>query len=370
MLLNAIMCVWNEEDIIYSTVKHAFSQGCANVYFIDNGSTDNTIREACTAGAQLCCKFSSEEFDEEKKIMYINSAIETINKKTVHDSIWWLIIDADEFPDIDGKLTLLEFLQNLDESYRAIHGFMFNHIPTHKPYFLKNFHPIDFMPICSKTSTSKIPLLRYDKDSPHIFSCGGAHSFDVDDQDIEILEDTINIHHFQYRIKNTTKVRLEYLTVKREDGKSRIDWMDRYAQKYSNSNQSMYHCRLQNIDEFYKDNFLTNNTIDTLDYDYKNVIRWYNHNCIETYNVPENYSEKMSLAQHMFYMKNYVVALCLYHDSAELAKSKTEKMWSFLKVAECFMLTGDTTGKIILQNILPDCDEMQCRHANYILRKY
>ena len=42
MILNAVICVWNEEDIIESTVKHAFSQGCSNVFIVDNGSTDKT----------------------------------------------------------------------------------------------------------------------------------------------------------------------------------------------------------------------------------------------------------------------------------------------------------------------------------------
>ena len=46
--LYAIICTWNEEDIIASTVRHAFAQGCDKVFVVDNGSTDAT-QEGCAA---------------------------------------------------------------------------------------------------------------------------------------------------------------------------------------------------------------------------------------------------------------------------------------------------------------------------------
>ena len=35
-MLYCILCVWNEEDIIASTVRHAYAQGCDRVFIIDN----------------------------------------------------------------------------------------------------------------------------------------------------------------------------------------------------------------------------------------------------------------------------------------------------------------------------------------------
>ena len=113
MILNAILCVWNEEDVIYSTVRHAFAQGCSGVYLIDNGSSDRTIEEAERAGARHFSTFQTKYFDEIKKIAQINAAVAELNASCDDESVWWLYMDADEFPSIRSSMTMRDFLQAL-----------------------------------------------------------------------------------------------------------------------------------------------------------------------------------------------------------------------------------------------------------------
>jgi glycosyltransferase involved in cell wall biosynthesis len=207
MILNAVMCVWNEEDIIGSTVRHCFAQGCSNVFIVDNASTDRTVEVAVNAGAKLATTFKTKYFDEDKKVAHLNGTVDYINNITTDDNIWWLYLDADEFPNFDSKLTILEVLKNLDSSVRAVHGAMFDHKPTHQPYYVSNYHPADFQPICTKCSVYKIPLLRYDKNQPHLFSIGGAHDFITHGCSIPIIKNFIQIHHFPYRNPEYTLTR-------------------------------------------------------------------------------------------------------------------------------------------------------------------
>jgi glycosyltransferase involved in cell wall biosynthesis len=272
MTLNAIMCVWNEEDIIYSTVKHAFAQGCANVYVIDNGSADRTVEEAKKAGAKHFATFHSTYFDEIQKIAHVNTAVEALNASCSDDPAWWLYLDADEFPSVFTSITIADFLRKIASDCRAVQGYLHDHIPTHEPYMAHGRHPADFMPLCAKTGTAKIPLLRYDKGKEHIFSMGGAHSFAASEE-LHALHDILVIHHFQYRQPGATRNRLSLLAHKGPDGIGRLDWMDEYTQKFHGKPRSMYYERLEQLEKTYAENRLRNLVTDSLIYDYRKLAR-------------------------------------------------------------------------------------------------
>ena len=80
MMLNAVICVWNDEDIIEATIKHLFAQGCSNVFIIDNFSTDDTVKNAICAGAILADSFNSKYFDELEKIYHTPFAIDDFGR--------------------------------------------------------------------------------------------------------------------------------------------------------------------------------------------------------------------------------------------------------------------------------------------------
>ena len=373
MLLNAVMCVWNEEDIIYSTVKHAFAQGCLNVYIVDNGSSDKTIEKAKAAGATHFLTFRSKYFDEVKKVMNLNDSVEAINKSLSDQSVWWLYIDADEFPSIDTSITIIEFLKGIDADCRAVHGFMYDHIPTHAPYMEHGNHPADFMPICKKTNTSKIPLLRQDKDKKYIFSLGGAHTFHSLDE-VHILHDRLLIHHFPYRKPEDTHKRLAGLSQKKSDGSSRLDWMDNYSKEFHGKQHSMYRDRLAGLEKFYTENKFRNFITDSLIYDYKKLVRWYDplllylkYDAISEVNDVDFHIWK---ATHFFFMEQYELALCSFNDALLKARDNDIQEYLMLGMARCFLAMSDVESCLnSLRMARRSYSSEICKSATFLMEK-
>ena len=341
MLLNAVMCVWNEEDVIESTVRHAFAQGCSQVYVIDNDSTDNTARRAVEAGAKLAASFHSDTFDEVQKIAHINALVEHCNSTMEQDSTWWLFLDADEFPDVDGPLRIIDMLKTLPAEFRAVHGFLHNHIPTHPPYHTRGFHPADTMPLVKKTSIAKVPLLRYDRGKPHIVSAGGAHTFLIEGDTIPILSNMLAIHHFPYRGYSHTQKRLRTLLRKHEDGSSRIDWMDSYAREVCKEARSGYHERYENLQRTYESS--ANQALKAhIDYDFKNIPRWYPIDALPQRGRLSAEENKIANGLFFFFMERYAQALCEFNIALECGTDASRSLWLYIKVIESMLRCGDT----------------------------
>ena len=111
-----------EADVIGATVANAFAQGCDRVYLVDNDSADATVAEAVSAGAQ----FRGVVLDREVRRTPSSRHHEPRGRGRVADSgaehVWWLWLDADEFPHGPGGLTVREYLATLDRRYRIVGG--------------------------------------------------------------------------------------------------------------------------------------------------------------------------------------------------------------------------------------------------------
>ena len=363
MSMNAVMCVWNEEDIIESTVKHAFAQGCSNVFIIDNNSTDKTVDIAVNAGAILASSFDNEYFNEYEKIAHLNTVVKKYNESSDEDYTWWLYIDADEFPNIDCELRIIDFLKLLDPSIRAVHGYMFDHIPTHAPYNVTGYHPADFMQIANKTSTVKIPLIRYDKGKQHFYSASGAHTFDTCGESISIALDMLNIHHFNYRRQEDTFRRLKQLTKKNANGTSRLELFDQLAQmrKKSKNAKSMYHDRYERAKLIYNENKYKILMTDELQYSYTNLIRWYNPYDLKIINCCSQYDALLSGAIHIYFLGNIDLALCRFNDLIEMTENEKLQMLIIIKIALCLASTNKIEAMSLLQPLLK-CNDFGIRN--------
>jgi glycosyltransferase involved in cell wall biosynthesis len=343
MLFNAVMCVWNEEDVIESTVKHLFRQGCSNVFIIDNDSTDRTVETAVNAGAKLAAKFTTKDFDEDQKVTYLNATVKYVNENTQEDSVWWLYVDADEFPHIEGGL-IIDYLNVLGKDIRAVHGYHYNHMPTHQPYFVQGYHPADFQPLCVKSSTSKIPLIRYDKGNKHLFSIGGAHDFITHNDVVPVVKDILQIHHFQYRNPEYTLIRSKTLAEKRNE------WMKKFAKQLGVSDSRGYESRYNAVFKIYNEN--KNRVLKTksLSYNFKHIARWYDINS-ETKFSSSYYENSIFLAIYYFFMQEYDTALCRFNDAYVVCNDDAVKHWIMLKIAECFSYTDIETAMNIVKLI-------------------
>jgi glycosyltransferase involved in cell wall biosynthesis len=353
MLLNAILCVWNEEDIIESTVKHAFAQGCSHVYIIDNASTDRTVELAKKAGAILADSFESKYFDEIQKIAYLNTIVRNYNAQSDEDHIWWLYLDADEFPNIDCKIRLADFLASLDPSVRAVHGYLFEHLPTHPPYHVPGRHPADFMPLAVKSRTSKIPLLRYDKNTQHLYSGAGSHTFDTCGKLALVAEDMLHIHHFNYRRPEHSLGRLKRLIAKNADGTSRVDKLDGYAKLRTRSPKarSEYHDRYAHAKSLYGRNQYAILTADELPYGYGNLVRWH-----DPHEAQGEDDTALSRGIRHFFLGNYDAALCGFSDALNGMHDQKMRQLLYVKMAACISCTNKVQALALLRQIMESPD--------------
>jgi hypothetical protein len=218
----AVLGTWMEEDIVEATVRNAFAQGVEAVYLVDNASTDATVERAVAAGATVAESFDTEQYQERVRILLMNSVVERQSLTSGADHVWWLWLDADEFPEGPGGMTIAEYLATLDRRFRLVGSTYYNHFPAALPAYLPGFHPLDFQPLCElfmperprfcDQSHWKHPLQRFDRHGSTLLSLGGFHSATTwtPEPVIEPLGGIVT-HHVQYREEAFTRLRMERL---------------------------------------------------------------------------------------------------------------------------------------------------------------
>ena len=234
--LFAIMATWMEADVVAATVSNALTQGCERVYLADNNSPDETVKVALDAGATLAANYATPHFDEHMHRVMLNALVAFLSLQEGADHIWWLYLDADEFPHGPQGMTLGAYLRTLDRRFRIVGSRVFFHYPTDIPHYASGRHPLDFQPLCEEIHVPNVcpaqhwkhPLQRYDRYGPFIASAMGAHSITTGRVGESALEPPVPIftHHFQYRDEEVTRRRLALLSFDPATGQSRTRLMD------------------------------------------------------------------------------------------------------------------------------------------------
>jgi hypothetical protein len=223
----AVLGTWMEADIVTANIRNAITQGCNRVYLVDNGSPDSTIEAACAEGAILARSFRTERYDEGLRLRHMNDVVSEVSDSEQDQHIWWLFLDADEFPHGPWGMTLHEYLKTLDEQFRVVGARFFDHYPSGSPQYVPGRHPLDFQPLCEEldypmcsSRHRKHPLQRYDRSGAPI-ECGrGFHLAHCTDQLYEPSQPAF-LHHFPFRDENVTRRRLEALWAKDQSGVTR-----------------------------------------------------------------------------------------------------------------------------------------------------
>jgi hypothetical protein len=221
--LFAIICAWMEGDVIASTVRNALQQGCERVFLVDNDSPDDTVVAAIAAGAELARTFSTERFEEDLRFAIMHEVIDEVSTAQGADHIWWLFLDADEFPHGPAGTTLAEHVFGLDRRFRVVGARVFNHYPTDPPYLVPGEHPLDHQDLCEEAVSPfcslnhhKHPLIRWDRRGPAIHVGNGFHMASSKRRLIE-PERSVFLHHFPFRDEEESRARLTELFEKRTD---------------------------------------------------------------------------------------------------------------------------------------------------------
>lgn len=223
----AVLGTWMEADVVAATVRNAITQGCERVYLVDNGSSDNTVEVGCAAGAILARSFRTDRYDESLRLHHMNEVVAEISASEGSAHLWWLFLDADEFPHGPCGMTLRAYLETLDRRFRVVGTRFFDHYPSEAPHYVPGRHPLDFQPLCEELAYPmcpnrhrKHPLQRYDRDGPSLQCAEGFHIVQCTEQLYEPLQPAF-LHHFSYRDEGVTRRRLEALWATGGTGSSR-----------------------------------------------------------------------------------------------------------------------------------------------------
>jgi hypothetical protein len=230
-----IVGTWMEEDIIAASVANAFHQGCEQVFVVDNASPDQTVQAAVSAGATIAHCFRTESYDEPARIALMNEVMHAVTEQADAEHAWWLWFDADEFAHGPTGQPLMRYLASLDGRYRVVGARYFHHFPTHAPYCLPTYHPIEFQPLCYEQHSNQVqcshrkhPLVRLDRGRPVVTMGEGFHRYDCAEPLLEPSASAAFIHHFPFRAPDATHRRMLALCGARADHTSRIQRQDHH----------------------------------------------------------------------------------------------------------------------------------------------
>jgi hypothetical protein len=242
--LFAIVGTWMEADVIEATVRNAFTQGCDRVFIVDNDSPDDTVERAVVAGAEVAQSFTTSRFDIDLAYEVMNECVSRISVADGAQHIWWLWVDADEFPHGPRGLTVRDYLATLDGSFRIVGARYINHYPSDQPYYVSGLHPLDFQPLGEELTSRtcwawhrKHPLQRFDRNQPTIQCDIGIHRCISSQLPLVEPIEPIFVHHFPFRDRETTVRRLASLFMAVEGSIARVDSRDE-RHKHMNARRS------------------------------------------------------------------------------------------------------------------------------------
>jgi hypothetical protein len=220
------------------------------------------------------------------------------------------------------------------------------------------------MQLSTKTNIQKIPLLRYDKNKPHLYSGGGAHRFDTCGEYLPIALDVLNIHHFNFRRQENTLRRLKQLTMQNSAGINRAYLFDKAERRYKKSvdAKSVYYDRYKRAKLIYDENIYKIFFIDELKYLYNNITRWYN-----PYQLNAENDTLLNQGIHNYFLKNYDLALFKFNDILSTTYDYKMELLLSIKIAQCLSFTNKSEALSILRPIL-NCHEREI--SEYATKQY
>lgn len=145
-LILGVTAVWNEDDVIWATVRNLFAQGADDVFVIDDESSDDTVSEARAAGATVIAQSSSGVYSEDNRHTRMRRII-TEQTNLAGGDVWWIMVDADEFPRGPNGVTIRELIEDLPAWVDVVGSRTLEHFPDATSVFRPRTHPVQSMPL-------------------------------------------------------------------------------------------------------------------------------------------------------------------------------------------------------------------------------
>ncbi|TDD87673.1 hypothetical protein E1293_07610 [Actinomadura darangshiensis] len=141
-LVYGLTMAWNEDDVIYATVRNLFLQGADEVFVIDDASDDDTVAEAVSAGGTVIRDVSDGTFDERRRSARISQLIDQ-RTEAAGRPVWWVVVDADEFPRGPGGSTIRDLAHALPPWVDTVGSRVLEHYPSRSSAPERRHHPLD-----------------------------------------------------------------------------------------------------------------------------------------------------------------------------------------------------------------------------------
>jgi len=206
-----------------------------------------------------------------------------------------------------------------------------------------------------------VPLLRYDKDRPHLWSIGGAHDFITHRDVVPTIKDFIHIHHFTYRNPEYTLVRSKILA------QTRNTWYKNFLRQVHKADLSAYEARYNQLRATYDNSKHLALKSKTLIYDFKNIVRWYDLYTDKQF-ISSDYEKYIYAAIYHFFIDEYDIALCRYNDALGICDNAYMRLWLMLKIAECLLYTDTDIDNA--RNIIDSIKKYNDAELNSYIDKY
>lgn len=221
VVLNAVISTWNDADIIGASVRNCFDQGCSRVFILDNASIDGSVAEALKAGAETGEVYVTNIYDDDLRIRKQNKIIKDITEKQKTREMWWLALDADEFPCRKGQ-TIIDMVSKLDREIRTVGSDAIDLYPTEGCLYEIGKHPAEcFQYGINRREAAglycvrghyKHVLFRLDDGIFDIAQTRGNHTLAcMDKKPIFESRESMTLFHSPYRRYQETSARLNLL---------------------------------------------------------------------------------------------------------------------------------------------------------------
>jgi hypothetical protein len=212
-LIYAVTAVWNEEDIVYALVDHLHRQGVDRVLVIDDASDDATAEEAAAAGAEVIGCPSDGTYSEALRTDRVRETIARYTDSAGGD-VWWLVLDADEFPVGPDGTTVRELVDRAPDWVDVVGSRVLDHVPGPVEYVPRH-PPVPFFPLARWFATDfcgrghwKHPLMRVRR-AGDVYPMPGHHTVGTaDGRRAREYAPTLLTHHFPLRGRDRTRQKL------------------------------------------------------------------------------------------------------------------------------------------------------------------
>lgn len=214
-LLYGLTSVWNEDDVVYATVRNLFLQGADKVFVIDDASDDDTVTEAEAAGATIIHDDSDGVFLERRRNDRICQVIDE-QTENAERPVWWIVVDADEFPRGPNGLTIRDFVRELPPRVETVGSRVLEHYPSRLSAPKPRFHPIDELPNAHWHNHPACPAGHWKHQMLLVRKPGelrfmpGRHTVAAppDKKPVIESEQSLLMHHFPLRDRDRTERKL------------------------------------------------------------------------------------------------------------------------------------------------------------------